>query len=208
MVLSLTNRAWTKLHRISCITQNNKFMLSIGADRFNGIQYTLKPYNQEKFNKQPMKWERNINGFKNIVHLHPFLENLIDSVDIDYQRSNYESELFESRFVFDVKYPDNTGYFHEKTPRQNKYKKNYNVSDQPNYNLNKQNKDLPLADNEEYYKKLENNTKLDNISWEEAFHVKSNIKTPMVVANYIKVNDRPMCDELLFNENNISWHMM
>jgi Fe-S cluster assembly iron-binding protein IscA len=158
MALTLTNRAWTKLNRISSLTQNPEFLLTVNANKHNGLFYGLLPYNSTHFKKKPLNYDNITNGRTNTVYVDPFLENIVESMKIDYQKSNYEEEVFESRFIFDASYP--TPYTEPDLDKkhQNKYKNinKYYKQDESYYNL---------IYNDEHYSHSESIRNNNSSSW-------------------------------------------
>jgi len=146
--LTLTNRAWSRLYRITCAIQTNKFILGIGGNRYQHLFYKLLPFNEPEFKHfnltqidDLIKEENTTNGVTNTVFVHPTVQNLITSVNIDYQRSNYENHWFENKFIFDVDYADPISEATEKvTLNTNKQicKPDYDLNDNINFNVSTQ----------------------------------------------------------------------
>lgn len=134
MVLKLTTRAWSKLSQITRLTQKDTFIFSIASNPYEGLYYTIKPYQNERLgalNGDIKEFQKTTNNVTNIIMIHPFVRDLIAKVDIDYQKINYRENKYSSNFVFNVTYPPNTTFSPKKKfmySRLNKLK--YQSSDE------------------------------------------------------------------------------
>ena len=100
----ITDDAWSKMSEI-IIKQNSKsFLLSASSGGCNGFNYELNLLNNVEHNNFINKYEVNkINEIKNndiILLIDPLSEFLLFGTTIDYVSSDYNKNIFESKFIF------------------------------------------------------------------------------------------------------------
>ena len=113
MVLQLTKRAWSKLYQITRLTHKDTFIFSIASNPYDGLYYTIKPYQNENLgaiNGDIKEYQKTTNNVTNIIIIHPFVRKLISKANIDYQKSNYRQNQYSSKFVYDVSYTSDNIY--------------------------------------------------------------------------------------------------
>lgn len=100
----ITDDAWSKMSKI-IIKQNSKsFLLSASSGGCNGFNYELNLLNKVEHNNFINKYEVNkITEIKNndiILLIDPLSEFLLFGTTIDYVSSDYNKNIFESKFIF------------------------------------------------------------------------------------------------------------
>jgi len=100
----ITDDAWSKMSEI-IIKQNSKsFLLSASSGGCNGFNYELNLLNNVEHNNFINKYEVNkITEIKNndiILLIDPLSEFLLFGTTIDYVSSDYNKNIFESKFIF------------------------------------------------------------------------------------------------------------
>lgn len=100
----ITDDAWSKMSEI-IIKQNSKsFLLSASSGGCNGFNYELNLLNNVEHNNFINKYEVNkITEIKNndiILLIDSLSEFLLFGTTIDYVSSDYNKNIFESKFIF------------------------------------------------------------------------------------------------------------
>ena len=100
----ITDDAWSKMSEI-IIKQNSKsFLLSASSGGCNGFNYEFNLLNKVEHNNFINKYEVNkITEIKNndiILLIDPLSEFLLFGTTIDYVSSDYNKNIFESKFIF------------------------------------------------------------------------------------------------------------
>ena len=100
----ITDDAWSKMSEI-IIKQNSKsFLLSASSGGCNGFNYEFNLLNNVEHNNFINKYEVNkITEIKNndiILLIDPLSEFLLFGTTIDYVSSDYNKNIFESKFIF------------------------------------------------------------------------------------------------------------
>ena len=100
----ITDDAWSKMSEIILKQNSKSFLLSASSGGCNGFNYELNLLNKVEHNNFINKYEVNkITEIKNndiILLIDPLSEFLLFGTTIDYVSSDYNKNIFESKFIF------------------------------------------------------------------------------------------------------------
>ena len=100
----ITDDAWSKMSEIILKQNSKSFLLSASSGGCNGFNYELNLLNKVEHNNFINKYEVNkITEIKNndiILLIDPLSEFLLFGTIIDYVSSDYNKNIFESKFIF------------------------------------------------------------------------------------------------------------
>ena len=103
--INITDNAWGKMSEI-IIKQNSKsFLLSASSGGCNGFNYEFNLLSNLEYNNFINNYEGNnkpteIKNKNTIVLIDPLSEFLLFGTTIDYVSSDYNKNIFESKFIF------------------------------------------------------------------------------------------------------------
>lgn len=124
MSIHLSKRAWSKLLKITSLTNKENFILKINGDKYHGIFYNIEFYNK-KSSDSNLRVYSSINKYNSItnnLYIDEYINNIVYTMDIDYRDMNYKNGFFESKFLYNVTYLD------DNNSSNNFYNNQYNTS--------------------------------------------------------------------------------
>lgn len=122
MSIHLSRRAWSKLSKITSLTNKENFILKINGDKYHGIFYNIEFYNKNLSDLDLRVYKNKYNAITNNLYIDEYINNIVHTMDIDYRDMNYKKGLFESKFLYNVTYLD------DNNSSNNFYNDEYNTS--------------------------------------------------------------------------------
>jgi len=122
MSIHLSRRAWSKLSKITSLTNKENFILKINGDKYHGIFYNIEFYNKNSSDLDLRVYKNKYNAITNNLYIDEYINNIVHTMDIDYRDMNYKKGLFESKFLYNVTYLD------DNNTSNNYYNNEYNTS--------------------------------------------------------------------------------
>ena len=104
MNISITKKAWNKLTSILRSTNNQYgFLFSAKSGGCNGFNFQLNTLDKEKYTKlDNYKYKTVLTNRRTKVYIDPLSELYLVGTEIDYIKADYNKNIFESKFIYNV----------------------------------------------------------------------------------------------------------
>ena len=93
----ITSNAWQKIGKILDISRSNEMLFSAKGGGCNGFNYSLELLNSN-FNIDPNAITLSKNNYKVIID--PLSEIYLIGTTIDYQKEDFQNQIYDSKFLF------------------------------------------------------------------------------------------------------------